>query len=908
MDFLEYSDIQAEIKGSMTAGKLKMTDQSIIFKNSKTGKIEQIQSSDLDLVNFQNFVGTWGLRIFLHNGTLHRFSGFKDSEKEKIAKFFSSNYKKDMLEKELSLKGWNWGTAKFKGSVLSFDVGTNPAFEIPLNHVSQCITGKNEITMEFHQNDDAPVSLLEMRFFIPTSELAGDMDPVEAFHQQVMTKASVISVSGDAIAIFREIQCLTPRGRYDIKIFNSFFQLHGKTFDYKIPMSTVLRLFVLPHKDNRQMFFVVSLDPPIKQGQTRYHFLVLLFGQDEETSIELPFSETELKEKYEDKLTKELSGPTYEVLGKIMKVIINRKLTGPGAFLGHSGTPAIGCSFKAAAGYLYPLERGFMYVHKPPIHIRFEEINSVNFARGGGTTRSFDFEIELKSGTAHTFSSIEKEEYGKLFDFITSKKLHVKNRGKNDKASYKDDFGDSDNEAEPDAYLARVKAEAEERDDDQGSEDESTDEDFKPKDEESDVAEEYDSNHTDESDSEGGSGAGGEGGAPKEKKEKKHKSAKTISEKPRKKRSHKDKDSNRPKRPSTAFMIWLNETREEIKSANPGIKVTEIAKKAGEMWKEMKDKSKWEAKAVKAKEDYVIAMKEYEASGGAAAAAATASSEKKSSSSSSKKSKPSSKSVVSPPKSASGGAFKSKEYVSDDSSSEDDEKKSAKKPAKKSKGSGSDGSDNDKSKGKKTSDEEKSDSENEKKKVSKGPKSKGKKTSDEDKSDSEDEKKKALKGPKSKGKKASDEDESGSEGEKKKASKGPKSKGKKASDEESGSEGEKKVDKPKGPKGSGSAAEASRKKNKPGPKSSKAKKSSDISSGDDKSDSEDDKKSKKRPKGSDSGSGSENDRKKKKPSPSKSVKGSSKNDKKASKDSEESAAESEEILSTPPSSGVSDSE
>lgn len=35
----------------------------------------------------------------------------------------------------------------------------------------------------------------------------------------------------------------------------------------------------------------ISLDPPIKQGQTRYPYLVLLFGQDEETSIELPFTE-----------------------------------------------------------------------------------------------------------------------------------------------------------------------------------------------------------------------------------------------------------------------------------------------------------------------------------------------------------------------------------------------------------------------------------------------------------------------------------------------------------------------------------------------------------------------------------------------------------------------------------------
>lgn len=177
-------------------------------------------------------------------------------------------------------------------------------------------------------------------------------------------------------------------------------------------------------------------------------------------------------------------------------------------FCRHSGTPAVGCSFKAAAGYLYPLERGFIYVHKPPIHIRFEEIASVNFARSGGSTRSFDFEIELKSGTVHTFSSIEKEEYGKLFDFITSKKLHVKNRGKNDKTSYKDDFGDSDNEAEPDAYLERVKAEAQERDDDKSSDEDSTDEDFNPNQEESDVAEEYDSNHSGTSSSDEGSGGG----------------------------------------------------------------------------------------------------------------------------------------------------------------------------------------------------------------------------------------------------------------------------------------------------------------------------------------------------------------------------------------------------------------
>ncbi|KAL7736477.1 hypothetical protein ACLKA6_019678 [Drosophila palustris] len=690
-DALEYNDINAEVRGVLSSGRLKLTEQNIIFKNNKTGKVEQIAADDIDLINAQKFVGTWGLRIFTKSGALHRFSGFRDSEHEKLGKYIKDAYSQDMVEKEMCVKGWNWGTARFMGSVLSFDKDTKTIFEVPLSHVSQCVTGKNEVTLEFHQNDDAPVGLLEMRFHIPAVESAEE-DPVEKFHQNVMNKASVISASGESIAIFREIHILTPRGRYDIKIFSTFFQLHGKTFDYKIPMDSVLRLFMLPHKDSRQMFFVLSLDPPIKQGQTRYHYLVLLFAPDEETTIELPFSEAELRDKYEGKLEKELSGPVYEVMGKVMKVLIGRKITGPGNFIGHSGTAAVGCSFKAAAGYLYPLERGFIYIHKPPLHIRFEEISSVNFARSGGSTRSFDFEVTLKNGTVHIFSSIEKEEYAKLFDFITQKKLHVSNMGK-DKSGYKDvDFGDSDNENEPDAYLARLKAEArekeEEDDDGDDSDEESTDEDFKPNENESDVAEEYDSNvqsdSDDDSDASGGGGGGGDDSGSKskhkeKKREKKEKKEKKHKEKERTKKQTKKKDSNKPKRATTAFMLWLNDTRETIKRDNPGIKVTEIAKKGGEMWRELKDKSKWEEAAAKDKQRYHDEMRDYKPG----ADAGDGSDDEPNSTNKSVKKR---KSEPSPTKKAntSSGSFKSKEYISDDDSTSSEEaKKSASEPAKK---------------------------------------------------------------------------------------------------------------------------------------------------------------------------------------------------------------------------------
>lgn len=51
------------------------------------------------------------------------------------------------------------------------------------------------------------------------------------------------------------------------------------------------------------------------------------------------------------------------------------------------------------------------------------------------------------------------------------------------------------------------------------------------------------------------------------------------------------KDSSAPKRPMSAYMLWLNASRDRIKAENPGISVTEILKKAGEMWKQLsKDK------------------------------------------------------------------------------------------------------------------------------------------------------------------------------------------------------------------------------------------------------------------------------------------------------------------------------
>ncbi|VDK75633.1 unnamed protein product [Anisakis simplex] len=248
-----------------------MADQQIQFKNTKTGKLQNIPSSDIDTIAWMRLANKPGLKFSLSNGTSLRFGGFHDKDFEKIKAFASKNWNKEVSQLEQSLKGWNYGKAEVKGQVLEFDVDDKPCFEIPLSNVSNCTSGKSEAVLEFHQNDDCAVSLMEMRFHIPTDPDADeDVDPVE-------------------------ILCTTPRGRYDIKVYQNHLSLHGKTYDYKIPIKTIMRLFLLPHKDGRHMYFVVqihsfiqiSLNPPLRQGQTRYHFLVLEFTKDEEVELDL---------------------------------------------------------------------------------------------------------------------------------------------------------------------------------------------------------------------------------------------------------------------------------------------------------------------------------------------------------------------------------------------------------------------------------------------------------------------------------------------------------------------------------------------------------------------------------------------------------------------------------------------
>ncbi|CAG8642219.1 14762_t:CDS:2, partial [Acaulospora colombiana] len=278
-------------------------------------------------------------------------------------------------------------------------------------------------------------------------------------------------------------------GRYDIEIFPTFFRLRGKTYDYKIQQTSVGNLFLLPKLDDLHEMFVIGLDPPLRQGQTLYHFLVLQFKKEEEKEIQLNLDDETVQKEYGGKLEPQYEAPVYEVFSNVFHVLAKKKIIKPSGFKSQHDEVAVKCSLKANEGYLYPLEKCFLFIPKPPTLIkngdidklmRFQLVFRVSMTGNAGkgaltTSRTFDVKFCMKK-------------FDHLDSYFHSKNIRTENDTEDKGQQVLDDYseyfgGDSDDD---------LKRDSKRNDEDS----ETVDEDFVDEDSESDVAEEYDENYS----------------------------------------------------------------------------------------------------------------------------------------------------------------------------------------------------------------------------------------------------------------------------------------------------------------------------------------------------------------------------------------------------------------------------
>ncbi|KAL3792936.1 hypothetical protein ACHAW5_006843 [Stephanodiscus triporus] len=598
-----------------------------------------------------------------------RFDGFPPSDYDALSEAFSSLYGVTCKRHPMSAAGESWGNTDISNKHLVFrqcrldknegDEGEEEGEEfeprdgdeilsLDLAEVSQCVlpgNNRNEIEMQFLESDTVEAGtdqLVAIRFYVPPD---ADADPTdrdaptsaEVLQSHIMNVASVKRTSGAVIAEFDEGKgtFLTPRGRYAIELYDAFLRMRGAKYDYKIRYDDISRLFLLPRQDDMHMAFVIALDKPIRQGQQRYNMLVMQCTK-EHSELVINLDDATLQKEYNGDIQSHMDGSFSNLVAKTFKVITRKKVFIPGKFANANQQACVKCALRANEGHLYPLEKQFIFIHKPAVLIRFDEIESVEFQRyagGQGSTRNFDLSVTLHSTPGdsvatreYTFSGIDKTNYAALYSFLSGKKIRIANHegaGADDQQGPGIDASDRGGEEMEDD--GEESSEDEDYDQEGGSDgsgggsDDDDDED-EDEDEDDDDLGSVASDDSDLKQHRKTAAKKKEGGGKSPTKKRKESSSSTSPPEKKKaavanKKTKKKKDPNAPKSAKSAFMFFSGAKRSEIKEAHPEASFGEMGKLVGAAWKELSDgdKAEWEEKAKQDKVRYKKEMENYSA-------------------------------------------------------------------------------------------------------------------------------------------------------------------------------------------------------------------------------------------------------------------------------------------------------
>ncbi|VAH73611.1 unnamed protein product [Triticum turgidum subsp. durum] len=530
-------------------GQFKVHSGGLAWKRQGGGKTIEIDKADLTSVTWMKVPRAYQLGVRIKDGLSYTFIGFREQDVSSLINFMQKNLGISPDEKQLSVGGHNWGGIGIVGSMLTFMVESKQAFEVSLADVSQTqMQGKTDVRLEFHVDDTTGAnekdSLMDMSFHVPTSntQFPGNENRTSAqiLWEAILARADNGSgSSGEAVVTFEGIAILTPRGRYAVELHLPFLRLQGQANDFKIQYSSILRLFVLPKSNNPHTIVVVTLDPPIRKGQTLYPHIVIQFETDTVVQKNMKLSRELLDEKYKDRLVE-----SYQ--------------------------------------------------------IEFVEFERHGAGGASMSSQYFDLLVKLKNDQEHLFRNIQRSEYRNLFNFI-GKGLKLMNLGDGQGTSGVTDVLQDTDDVAPDPHLERIKNQAESSED-SDEEDEDfvlhKDDGGSPTDdsggEESDASksggEKQKSSKKEARSSKPPvkrkpKGKDGEGSG-------KRKPKGMDGEGSEKRKPKKKKDPNAPKRPMMPFMYFSMAERAGVKDSNPDLAPTDIAKKLGEIWQKMSTEDK----------------------------------------------------------------------------------------------------------------------------------------------------------------------------------------------------------------------------------------------------------------------------------------------------------------------------
>lgn len=405
MDVLSIDDLYLRTLEQKENITLKMAPQGVAMKIKSNGKVITLKKEDIREIEF--FRSTAKINMRIHCNSLVNINNLTESNAEEIKECCSRWYNLNIYFKELEVEETNKGKLMVSGDFLEFR-NNKQIFDIALKDIDNVYEIKNELIVAFPEKNN---NVIEIKFVTENTEIASNI------------KARTQITKSKEIITFESLQSVLPRGKNDYIFYNNLLKMVGSTYEHKILYSSIKHIYYL-EKDNKEIYCAINIDPPIRQGQTRYSFIVMIFGPTEEEEYELNIAADDkealpnLKDKY--------SGSIGDVFYKILQNTSNSKSTKAGAFTTLSGGKNLKCSLKAFDGHLYPLDKSLMFLPKA-IYMPLNEIQYIEFSRVNISTyaaKTFDMKVTTLSKT-FMFNSLPKEDFGQLEQYFSEKNIRV---------------------------------------------------------------------------------------------------------------------------------------------------------------------------------------------------------------------------------------------------------------------------------------------------------------------------------------------------------------------------------------------------------------------------------------------------------------------------------------------------
>jgi len=445
------------VKMSIKFEKIRMNGQrrgTLEFKESsckwftEKGHVEKINWEQTPLKKgvWTPMYQLWELKFVFEEEKRQavRFSGFLSDDVSRLKTYVTKVLKKPFKQQARCSYGQNWGAFRLKDKEVQFmtEDGAKQILALPMEYLNKSVVnGENEISLEMKMRGLPGVELGEVRMYIPPhKDPSSHSEPKYVEFQNMLTQqAGFDEDQGDIIATLDTVSFRTPRGKFKLDFYSDQLRLKSDLLKNSIKYDAIKKCFLFQQPHGKTAI-VISVDPPIRQGQTTYNYLLCEFDQDQEYNLDINATEEELDNEYADRsgnrlLDQNVTAKMSDILISLFSCLAKTKTISHShkTFKSSEGYPCVRCVLKANQGYIYPLAKSFFFIHKPPTFIRYSEIQYVQFDKIGVSSSVKNFDLVIKTqAMEHKFMNIPLNEFEALFEFLAKKgdKLKIANKGK----------------------------------------------------------------------------------------------------------------------------------------------------------------------------------------------------------------------------------------------------------------------------------------------------------------------------------------------------------------------------------------------------------------------------------------------------------------------------------------------